>query len=241
MDRPELSFAIKELCRRMSRPRPADMVALGRVVRYLAAEPRMVYHYAWQSSVALSVYVDTDFAGCTKTRKSTSGGCALIGSHLVKHWSSTQKAITLSSGEAELGGIVKGVTEALGLQSVARDLGIECEIQVYADSTAAIGICKRVGIGKVRHLAVGQLWVQERLKSGDFRLYKVAGADNPADLLTKNVPRDLADHHCRSLAVQRTEGRAESAPGLASLAPGASAFSNRTKAIDGDIPQGHCL
>ena len=69
------------------------------------------------------VYADTDFAGCTATRRSTSGGCALWAGMLVKHWSTTQKAITLSSGEAELGGVVKAASEALGLQSVAHDLG----------------------------------------------------------------------------------------------------------------------
>ena len=45
--------------------------------------------------------------------------------HLLKHWSLTQKAITLSSGEAELGGVVKGSAEGIGLQPLARDLGVE--------------------------------------------------------------------------------------------------------------------
>ena len=88
----------------------------------------------------------------------------------MKHWSTTQKAITLSSGEAELGGVVKAATEGIGLQSLARDLGIDLSLQLYADSSAAIGICRRAGIGKVRHLAVGQPWVQERLHAGHFSL-----------------------------------------------------------------------
>ena len=103
--------------------------------------------------------------------------------------------VTLSSGEAELAGVVKGVGEALGLQSFARDLGIAVGICVHADSSAAIGICRRSGIGRVRHLAVGQLLVQERLKVGDFALHKVAGEMNPADLLTKHVPRECLERH----------------------------------------------
>ena len=146
----------------MSAPRRRDWPALTRVVRYLVVEPRLVYRYGWQSESSLHVYADTDFAGCLVTRRSTSGGCAFAGQHLVKHWSSTQRTITLSSGEAELAGIVKATAEALGLQSLGADLGLTIGIQVYADSAAAIGICRRSGIGRVRHLAVGQLWVQEK-------------------------------------------------------------------------------
>ena len=135
-----------------------------------------------------------------------------MGSHLVKHWSSTQKTITLSSGEAELAGIVKAVTEALGLQSLGSDLGLAVGIHVYADSAAAIGICRRAGIGRVRHLAVGQLWVQERIRSGEVALYKVPGGDNPADMLTKHVARELSDRHITAMCLSRGGLRAASAP-----------------------------
>eukprot|EP00969_Alexandrium_andersonii_P191800 8470907-Alexandrium_andersonii.AAC.1 len=73
-----------------------------------------------------------------------------------------QKTIGLRSGEAELGGIVKGAAEGVGIASIALDLGFSAGLRVYADSSAAIGICRRAGIGRARHLAVGQLWVQER-------------------------------------------------------------------------------
>jgi hypothetical protein len=123
MDRPDLSQATKELCRRMSAPRAADLQALLRVARYLVGAPRVVYEYPWQRTTALRAFSDSDFAGCVASRLSTSGGAALLGTHLLKHWASTQKKITLSSGEAELGAVVKSFSEVLGLQSVALDLG----------------------------------------------------------------------------------------------------------------------
>ena len=136
----------------------------------------------------------------------------MLGRHTVKHWSSTQKVVTLSSGEAELARIVKGASEALGLMSLAGDLGVELHAKLYADSSAAIGICRRTGIGKVRHLATGQLWVQERLKAGDLKLFKIPGEANPGDLLTKHLSKDVADRHLRAMGVSRHEGRATSAP-----------------------------
>ena len=73
-------------------------------------------------------------------------------------------------------------------------------------------MCRRSGIGRVRHLAVGQLWVQEGLRRGDFELYKVLGAHNPTDIRTKAVNRETLDRHLRTLGLTRAEGRAETAP-----------------------------
>ncbi len=212
LDRPDISQATKELCRRMSAPRATDLRALARVARYLAGAGRVVYEYPWQSRPVLRVYTDSDFAGCIATRLSTSGGAVMLGTHLLKHWASTQKRITLSSGEAELGAVVRGFSEALGLQSVARDLGVELQPEVHADSSAAIGICRRSGIGKVRHLAVAQLWVQDLVRSRECRLHKVLGTENPADLMTKPLARAEIDGHLARLGLSRATGRAETAP-----------------------------
>jgi hypothetical protein len=213
MDRADLAQATKELCRRMREPTWADVRALRRLAAYLAGSPRLVYEYLWQSASAdIQVFADTDYAGCVVTRRSTSGGCMMRGTHLIKHWSSTQRTVTLSSGEAELLGIVRGCSEALGLQSLARDLGIECAISVCGDSSAAIGICRRAGIGKVRHLAVGQLWVQGLVRSGGVRLYKVLGTTNPADALTKPLARPALDTHCQAMHLHREAGRPQTAP-----------------------------
>ena len=86
------------------------------------------------------------------------------------------------------------------------------KVRMHADSAAAIGICRRSGIGRVRHLAVGQLWVQEGLRRGDFTLFKVQGDQNPADIFTKCVSRELLDRHLSRLSVQRVDGRAATAP-----------------------------
>ena len=159
-------------------------------------------------------FSDTDFAGCRVSRKSTSGGCLLINGHLVKHWSSTQKVIALSSGEAELAGVVKAACESLGLRSLCRDLGMELSLHIYADSTAAIGICQRSGVGRVRHIDVAQLWVQQKLKRKKFLLSKCLGADNPADILTKHTARALLEGLLPRIAVRSEAGRAASAPEL---------------------------
>ena len=105
------------------------------------------------------VWVGTDYAGCKRTRKSTSGGVIRFGSHLIKSWAVAQSVIALSSGEAEYYGLVKGSSNAMGLWSVSADLGVDLRIRVQADSSAAKGIASRTGLGKVRHVEVAQLWM----------------------------------------------------------------------------------
>ena len=125
MDRPDIAYATKELCRCFAHPSLAAVDALKRLVRYLIGKPRITWRFNFQPNQnSLSTYVDTDFAGCLTTRRSTTGGAAMRGDHLVKHWSLTQSTIALSSAEAELGGICKGTSISLGLLSVAKDLGL---------------------------------------------------------------------------------------------------------------------
>ena len=201
MDRPECAFATKELCRFFATPTRTGVEQLKRLIRYLAGAKRLVWRFGFQDGNKcddLKVYVDTDFAGCHVTRRSTSGGAACRGTHLIKHWSTTQSTVALSSAEASLTGISKGAAQGLGLQSIARDLGIQLSLCVWSDASAAIGISRRRGLGKVRHLATADLWMQDRIRKGDFALEKLAGADNPSDMLTKHVDRMIMNKHVHS-------------------------------------------
>ena len=116
-------------------------------------------------------------------------------------------------------GILKGTSEGSGIQSLAKDFGINTSLSVKTDSSAEVGICRRTGIGRVRHLAVGQLWVQERLRNGDFRLYKYPGLLNPGDLLTKHVTSEEVHKHMSNFGVKFRDGRAECAPQLIAQQP----------------------
>ena len=78
----------------MLAPIREDISALWRVSRYLLSAPRLVNEFPWSFDSNLDVSVDTDFALSLATRRSTSGGAAMRGLHLVKHLSSTQKAVT---------------------------------------------------------------------------------------------------------------------------------------------------
>ena len=137
------------------------------------------------------------------------------GGHCIRHWSTTQTTVALSSGEAELTGICKGAATAIGLCAVARDLGIKLKIVLKSDATAALGMSRRLGIGKVRHLDTSLLWIQQKVRDGEVDVQKILGSDNPADVLTKYVDAATMQKHLRTLGLVYESGRAASAPELA--------------------------
>ena len=114
-----------------------------------------------------------------------------VGGGCVKTWSSTQASVAQSSGEAEYYAMVRAAAEALSLQSIMRDLGWESTIRVWVGSAAVKSIASRIGLGKMRHMEVKFLCLQEAVKAKRIFLKKVAGCQNPADVLTK--PQGISD------------------------------------------------
>ena len=66
--------------------------------------------------------VDSNWADCRLTRRSTSGGALRRrhGDHVLATWSVTQAIQALSSGEAEFYALLKGAVEALGRMPLRR-------------------------------------------------------------------------------------------------------------------------
>ena len=117
--------------------------------------------------------------------------------------------VTLSSGEAELMALVKAVSEAIGMQQLAGSWGLQLAISVFVDSSAALAVVSRKGNGKLRHVRIGHLWVQELLDSEDVFFRKVWGESNPADLMTKHLPAGRAGPLATALAQHYRAGHAE--------------------------------
>ena len=128
--------------------------------------------------------------GVVRQRKSTSGGVVMIGDHFIKGWPRTQSHVTTSSAEAELIALVKSTAESLGIKSMAHDWGHKKSATLYADSSAALAIAKRNGAGKLRHINVSALWIQDIQDREGAQYMKILCTENPADLMTKYLARD---------------------------------------------------
>ena len=127
----------------------------------------------------------------------------MLGDHCIKTWSSTQAPIALSSAEAEYYAMVESATRCLGIRTMLAELGIVvCSpVCLYADSSAARCFVARRGVGRMRHLDVRHLWLQDAVARQEVQIRRVPGEENPADLLTKYLPIEQVVHRLKGLAI----------------------------------------
>ena len=106
----------------------------------------------------------------------------------------------------------------LGSKAILEDLGVHLNepIEIKTDASAAIGIACRVGIGKIRHIEVNQLWLQHKVAKGEIVAVKVSGEDNLADALTKIVGGLNISAHIEGVGSYTSRDRHELAPSLES-------------------------
>ena len=132
----------------------------------------------------------------------------------LKTWSTTQAVRALSSGEAEYYVALKGACVALGFRSMAADLGEDVKLIFRSDSSAALGIIGRRGLGKVRHIETGYLWLQDVVSMKRLSVRKVQGTNNPADLGTKHLKAEDIARHLKFLGFEFRGGRSTAVPSI---------------------------
>ena len=105
----------------------------------------------------------------------------------------------------------------MGISRLMEDLGVECveRVTLLSDASAAMGIASRRGSGKVRHIEVNQLWLQDKVMKGEVEISKVSTGNNLADALMKHVEGDILGKHMRGLGVQISSGRHSLMPEVA--------------------------
>ncbi len=200
-DRLDISEAVKCLSQAMANPREGHLAQLKRLERYLGNRPRTALKYEAQESrlARIQAYTDSDWAGEAISRRSTSGMVIRRGSHIVRHSSTLQTSIGLSSAEAEYYAMTKGAACALGIQSLLKDWGLDNSIELYSDSSSARSFAKRRGLGKQRHIDTRYLWLQDHVAAKMIKVFSVRTDENPADVFTKALTRQMIDYHCRGL------------------------------------------
>ena len=202
-DRPDIAVAANVLARSMARPLVGDEVRLKRVIRYLKSHPRCRLKFVYQPMPEqVRVLSDSDWAGDIVTRRSTSGMMIMFGAHLLSFASRLQKTVALSSGEAELNAQILGLAEGIGVSNLCREWGLPSELACYSDSSAARGIACRVGVGKMKHLQVKQLWIQEQVRAGRTSVSWISHNINSADALTHHCTEAQMNEHLTRFGVE---------------------------------------
>ena len=94
---------MRQASQSMANPTEDDWGKIKKIVRYLKGCPSYVNRFRYQEDPnSLTAWSDSDFAGCLKARKSTSGGAVKVGECLIKTWSTTQSSLRESLGWMQL-------------------------------------------------------------------------------------------------------------------------------------------
>eukprot|EP00930_Biecheleria_cincta_P100866 TRINITY_DN92495_c0_g1_i1.p1 TRINITY_DN92495_c0_g1~~TRINITY_DN92495_c0_g1_i1.p1 ORF type:complete len:424 (+),score=77.97 TRINITY_DN92495_c0_g1_i1:193-1464(+) len=192
--RPGIAFAVKELSRACSSPMSRDQMRLKRCLRYLKGSRDFVLRLQvdqQQDQEALRMVQVVVAAAWAPVgdRRSMPGIVVFRQGFPVMFWARTQTTIALSSAEAELLALSAAIADARLVTGILAELNEPVQMQASSDSSAGLAILKRIGPGRVRHLDVRELWLQEEVSSGRLLLQKIPGVANVADLLTKPMAR----------------------------------------------------
>ncbi|CAE8609178.1 unnamed protein product [Polarella glacialis] len=203
--RPDIQFSSKEVARGLSTPTVRDLARVKKLAKYVVTTKDTVLELETDTSLPreLTLYCDASYAGDEDQRKSTTGFALFLQGVLLLSGSKTQSVVALSTAEAELLAMNSAVKEALFARSLLEEVGCErLPIRVYSDSSAGLAIASRTGLGRLRHVQVQHLWLQDLVQTRDVKLLKIASTNNPADILTKQLPPAKVDFYRNVLCLQ---------------------------------------
>jgi len=140
LTRPDLAYAVQQVCLFMHDPREPHLALLKRILRYVKGTLSTGLHIGAGPVSSLTAYSDADWAGCPDSRRSTSGYCVFLGDNLVSWSSKRQTTVSRSSAEAEYRAVAHAVAETCWLRQLLQELHapLSSATIVYCDNVSAV-------------------------------------------------------------------------------------------------------
>ncbi|GKA44620.1 ribonuclease H-like domain-containing protein [Tanacetum coccineum] len=197
--RPDLSYAVQQVCLYMHDPRDPHFTALKRILRYVRGTLDYGLQLHVSSTTQLSAYTDADWAGCPVTRRSTSGYCVFLGDNLLSWSAKRQVTLSRSSAEAEYRGVANVVAETAWIRNLLCELHtpLFTATLVYCDNVSAVYMSANpVQHQRTKHIEIDIHFVRDFVASGQVRVLHVPSRFQYADIFTKGLPTALFIEFC---------------------------------------------
>ncbi|GJZ04655.1 ribonuclease H-like domain-containing protein [Tanacetum coccineum] len=143
--RPDISYAIQQICLYMHDPREPHFSALKRVLRYVRGTLGYELQIFSSFTTSLVAYSDVNWAGCPITHRSTSGYCVFLGNNLLSWSSKRQPMLSHSSSKTEYCGVANAVAETCWLMNLLCELHtpFSSATLLYCDNVRVLHVLPR--------------------------------------------------------------------------------------------------
>jgi hypothetical protein len=168
-------------------PKECHLTTVKRIMRYLKYSPNIDLWYPKSAQFELVGFSDSDYAGCKVDRKSTSGGCQLLGRSLVSWSSKKQNSVALSTTEAEYISAGSCCAQLLWMKQTLLDYGVKFkEIPLLCDNESSINIANNpVQHSRTKHIDIRHHFLRDHVSKGDIKIDGVSTDDKLVDIFTK--------------------------------------------------------
>ncbi|GKA52321.1 putative ribonuclease H-like domain-containing protein [Tanacetum coccineum] len=141
--RPDIMFAVCACARFQVTPKTSYLHALKKIFRYLKGQPKLGLWYPRDSPFDFEAFFDSDYAGASLDRKSTTGGCQFLGKKLILWQCKKQTIVANSTTEAEYVSTANCCGHVLWIQNQMLDYGFNfMNIKIHIDNESTICIVK---------------------------------------------------------------------------------------------------
>jgi hypothetical protein len=219
LTRPDIAYAVQQLCLHMHSPHDVHVAMMKRVLRYVKGTPNIGIQLRPSSSPSLTAYSDADWAGCPDTRRSTSGFYIFLGDALVSWSSKRQTTVSRSSAEAEYRAVANAVAECSWLRSLLGELGclLPSATVIFCDNVSTVYMGGNpVHHKRTKHIELDIHFVREKVAIGEVRVLHVPSSRQFTDVFTKGLPSTLFLNFRHSLCTDTVD--AASAGGVLNAA-----------------------
>jgi Reverse transcriptase (RNA-dependent DNA polymerase) len=203
--RPEISNAVREIAKVMDGPTQAHMKSLFRLVKYVIDTKHfglvmMPEKPKIENTWELQAFCDSDYAGDRDGRKSISGFIIYVQGCPISWKSKGQKAVTLSSSEAEYVAISEVCAEIMFLKQILEFLKIQVTLPIIVrvDNVGAIYLAHNAVSGpRMKHVDIRYHFVRDYIEEGVIKIIFVKSEENDSDIYTKNLGDELFKKHSK--------------------------------------------
>jgi hypothetical protein len=185
--RPDIMFSVCMCARFQASPKETHLIAVKRILRYLKHTPSIGLWYPKGALFELIGYSDSDYARCKVDRKSTSGGCHLLGRSLVSWSSKKQNSVALSTAEAKYIAAGACCAQILYMKQTLLDYGVVLEkIPLLCDNESVVKLANNpVQHSRTKHIDICHHFLRDHVAKNDISLEGVRTEDQLADIFTK--------------------------------------------------------